>query len=86
LRRQVFWLAVNAVQRYVLDHKSYTHAFSDELTPRGVLAEDLQVDHSARARVETRACEDIGQVVSHLVEFAHGEQQGSLAVRGGGLR
>jgi len=40
--QQVFWLAVNAVQRYVLDHKSYTHAFSDELTPRGVLSEDLQ--------------------------------------------
>lgn len=40
--QRVFWLAVNAVQRYLTDLASYNHAFSAELTPKGVVSESLE--------------------------------------------
>ena len=45
----VFWLGIQGVQRYVTDPDSYTRPYSEELTPRGVLAEDGSwIDTTAR--------------------------------------
>ena len=49
----VFWLAINAVQRYLLDHNSYSRRFSEELTPKGVLTSDLEwLDNHSTIRNE----------------------------------
>ena len=45
----VYWLGIQGVQRYVMDPDSYTRPYSEELTPRGVLAEDGSwIDTTAR--------------------------------------
>jgi len=49
----IYWLAVNAVQRYVMDENSYTRTFSEELTPKAVLdTQLLQIDNKARIKDE----------------------------------
>jgi hypothetical protein len=41
-KQRVFWLAVNAVQRYLTDLGSYSHVFSAEMTPKAVVSESLE--------------------------------------------
>jgi len=52
-KQRIFWLAVTAVQRYLADPDSYSRAFSEELTPKGVLSANLEwIDNRALIKDE----------------------------------